>query len=140
MEHFTPYRGILGGALIGLASASLLTFGKICGVSGIFRGALFFFQKDALWRVLFVLGLVFGAFVVRLFDPNALTMDIKVSMPLILVGGLFVGFGTTYGNGCTSGHGICGIGRLSVRSMVATIVFVGMGMATASILSWFWGL
>lgn len=132
IENFTPISAFIGGALIGLAAVLLLLLnGRIAGVSGI-AGRLLkpkaLLPGDALWRVLFLAGLAIGAGLYGLLAP--VTIQVQASWPALVVGGLLVGFGTQLGNGCTSGHGVCGIARLSPRSMVATGVFVASAVVT----------
>ena len=130
--NFTPWSSLLGGALIG-ASATLLLMldGRIAGISGIVGGLLE--QKaprEAAWRALFVAGLLAGGLVLLALRPAAFGEPV-VSLPLTALGGLLVGFGTRLGGGCTSGHGVCGISRLSSRSLVATLTFMATGVITA---------
>ena len=134
MENFTPVAGLIGGIMIGLASWSLLILsGRIAGISGILGGLLPpSGAADAAWRFLFLAGLVGGVAIhMLLIDPTAtITFAGGSSWPLLVAGGLLVGFGTRIGGGCTSGHGVCGIGRLSKRSIVATVVFMVAAVAT----------
>jgi hypothetical protein len=123
-----------GGALIGLASVFMLAFiGRIAGVSGILGGLISGGRSgDRLWRIVFLLGLVAGAVICRiLFGPLPVQLQAE-GLPLI-VAGLLVGFGTRLGSGCTSGHGVCGIARLSPRSLAATVTFMGAGILTVYI-------
>jgi hypothetical protein len=130
MHDFTPVAGAAGGALIGLAAALLLALnGRIAGISGIVGGLLPPRAGDIAWRVLFVLGLALGAGGWGHFTGAPSTYSMQASLPLLALAGLLVGFGTRWGAGCTSGHGICGLARLSPRSMVAVCVF----MATAGV-------
>jgi uncharacterized membrane protein YedE/YeeE len=123
IENFTPVSAIVGGALIGLAATLLLWLnGRIAGISGILGGIVDPAPGDLAWRVLFLLGLVLGAGAHALVWPVAVEID--AALPLLVLGGLLVGFGTQLGSGCTSGHGVCGIARLSPRSIVATLVFM----------------
>lgn len=132
MEHFTPMASLFGGMLIGLAAAMLLlSSGRICGISGIFGGLLRAPRNDTVWRIWFIGGLLVGGMALRIFYPQAFDIQIGYSAPAILLGGLLVGIGTRMGSGCTSGHGICGIGRLSMRSMVACAVFMLFGVLAA---------
>jgi uncharacterized membrane protein YedE/YeeE len=124
MHDFTPIPALLGGMLIGLAaSILLLTHGRVAGISGLYGGAIRRGTSDRAFRLSFVAGLVIAGLVVRFLFPSA-------SLPLTLVAGLLVGFGTQLGNGCTSGHGVCGLSRLSPRSLVATLTFMATGAAT----------
>ncbi|RMF20930.1 MAG: YeeE/YedE family protein [Deltaproteobacteria bacterium] len=131
MENFTPWASLFGGAMIGLsASILLLTTGRIAGISGIVGGLLSPLPGDRAWRAWFLLGMVAGGLLVATFDPQAMAMTLVRSPGALIAGGLLVGFGTQLGGGCTSGHGVCGISRLSPRSLVATIVFMAFGMAS----------
>jgi uncharacterized membrane protein YedE/YeeE len=114
-----------GGALIGLA-ASLLLFlnGRVLGITGIVAGLA---GPDARWRALFVAGMILGGVAVARVLPGAFTSTVHLPVVPLVIGGLLVGFGTRLANGCTSGHGICGISRLSPRSITATAVFMGTG-------------
>ncbi len=134
MENFTPISGLIGGLLIGLAAALLLLLnGRISGISGIVGGLLAPKGSDAGWRVVFVAGLLLGAFTYTLATGGAIPVSMQASMPALVVAGLLVGFGTRLGSGCTSGHGLCGIARLSRRSIVASAVFFGVAMLTVFI-------
>ena len=131
--HFTPWSSLLGGVLIGAAAASLLLLnGRIAGISGIVGGLLRPERGDVAWRAAFVAGLVFApaayGFIARL--PAT---AIEASYPALLLAGLLVGAGTRFGSGCTSGHGVCGIARLSPRSLVATAAFMAAGIVTVFI-------
>jgi len=128
MEHFTPWSALAGGSLIG-ASASLLLLlnGRIAGISGIAGGLVHPRAGDVAWRLYFLAGLLIGGLVLLALTPSAFGAPV-VSLPLTLVSGLLVGFGTRLGSGCTSGHGVCGVSRLSLRSIVATAIFVATGM------------
>ena len=131
MENFTPVSGLIGGMLIGLAAALLLLLnGRISGISGIVGGLLTPKSSEVGWRVVFLVGLLLGAFGYVLVTGGALPVRLQASMPILIVAGLLVGFGTRFGSGCTSGHGLCGIGRLSKRSIVASVVFFGVAMVT----------
>lgn len=130
MESFTPISGFVGGTLIGLASVLLLWLnGRIAGISGIVGGMLSQRGSEVGWRVVFVIGLLLGAFGYTL-AAGGLAVTIPASVPVLIVAGLLVGFGTRLGSGCTSGHGVCGIGRLSRRSIVATATFMAVSVAT----------
>jgi len=131
VEHFTPYSALLGGALIGLsASLLLLASGRIAGIAGILGGALSSPGEERSWRVLFLVGLIGGCLLVRTVSADAVTVSITASPFLLVLAGLLVGYGTRQANGCTSGHGVCGIARLSPRSIVATLTFMASGAAT----------
>ena len=127
---FTPYSALAGGAVIGLAIALLLlTYGRIAGISGVVSGLLNPKAGDVRWRVAFVIGLIGAPTIYQIFAilPES---RVDAGWPLLIVAGLLVGFGTRYGSGCTSGHGVCGISRMSPRSIVATLAFMGMGFVT----------
>lgn len=133
MENFTPVSALIGGALIGLGALLLYLFsGRIAGISGIASNALF--NRDGRsWRLAFVAGILIGPLLVGLVSSNFNYSTPEFNWQLI-VGGLLVGIGTGWGSGCTSGHGICGISRLSVRSIVATLIFMLTGMLIATLL------
>jgi uncharacterized membrane protein YedE/YeeE len=140
MEGFTPVLSTLGGVLIGLAAVALLYFnGRIAGISGIIGGVLRPNPGDTLWRALFLLGLATGAALILWLHPVAMALEFDVSDPTVILGGFLVGLGTRIGNGCTSGHGVCGVGRLAPRSIVASAVFVGLGIATSYLVRHLWG-
>ena len=132
MADFTPIEGLVGGALIGLSAAYLLVMnGRIAGVSGIFGGLLASFGGQSIWRIAFVVGLISGAALTAALAPGLAPGISMSSNVLVLIGGgLLVGIGTRVGNGCTSGHGVCGIPRLSVRSITATMVFFAVAALT----------
>lgn len=131
MENFTPVSALLGGAMIGGAAVVLMLFnGRIAGISGIVGGMLGARPGDVAWRVLFVVGLVGGAFLAGPALNIGATPRIAAGYAVAAVAGLLVGFGTRLGSGCTSGHGVCGIARLSPRSLAATAVFMAAGAAT----------
>jgi uncharacterized membrane protein YedE/YeeE len=135
--HFTPWASLSGGVLLGIASAMMvLLSGRILGISGILGGLLAPRTGDMGWRLAFLLGmgaapLVFAA----LMPPELLPLvRIDASEPVIALAGVLVGVGTRYGSGCTSGHGVCGLSRLSPRSLVATLSFMGAGFAIVYLL------
>lgn len=135
MENFTPVSGLIGGALIGAASVGLaLTLGRIAGISGIVAGLFDRRPAEVVWRAAFVAGLVIGPIVFGLAGGNVSTVSVTGSLPLLIVGGLIVGFGTRLGGGCTSGHGVCGLARLSPRSLVATPIFMAVAGLTVFVL------
>jgi len=128
---FTPISGLIGGILIGLAVALMLLLnGRIAGVSGIVGGLVNPKAGDTGWRAAFVIGLPLGALAYILVAGGPAPVDVLASPPAILIGGLLVGFGTRMGSGCTSGHGLCGLAFLSLRSVVATAVFFVVAMVT----------
>ena len=131
MHDFTPIPALIGGALIGLsASLLLLTHGKVAGISGIYAGVLRSDTPDRGMRVAFLGGLIAAGVALRLLAPSLFASAWSPSLPLAVAGGLIVGVGTRLGSGCTSGHGVCGLSRLSVRSLIATGTFMAMGFAT----------
>ncbi|AVB31165.1 TPA: YeeE/YedE family protein [Proteus mirabilis] len=131
--HFTPWSSALGGLLIGLAAAILLLFnGRIAGISGILGGVLTTNQQGNGWRWVFLLGMLITPTLFYLFD-KPLTPIIDVSPWQLIIAGVLVGAGTRLGNGCTSGHGICGLARLSRRSIVAVLVFMVTAFVTVYI-------
>ena len=128
---FTPLSGLLGGALIGLAAVLLLLAnGRIAGVSGIAAGLFARLTPDTLWRAAFIGGLLLGAVIYRMLRGAPPDLHPAATLPVTIVAGLLVGFGTRLGSGCTSGHGVCGIARFSKRSVIATLVFMAAGIAT----------
>ena len=128
---FTPLPALLGGILIGLAaSALLLSNGRVAGVSGILGGLVVPHPGEVRWRAAFVGGLVIGGLVLRAFYPPAMALALDVSPTTVVLAGVLVGLGTRLGNGCTSGHGVCGVSRGSVRSVAATLTFLLTGIVT----------
>jgi len=128
--HFTPWTSLAGGLLIGTAAAMfLLLNGRIAGISGILGGLLRPTAGDIGWRVAFILGLVAAPLLYQMAAPLP-AVQINAGTALLVVAGLLVGIGTRYGSGCTSGHGVCGLSRLSPRSMVATAAFMVAGFVT----------
>jgi uncharacterized membrane protein YedE/YeeE len=133
MYHFTPFSGLIGGALIGLASALLmLSAGRLAGVSGIL-GGLLSTTGDRAWRLAFITGLLAAALMGPLLGTPGPARLASTNLVLYAVAGLLVGFGSRMGNGCTSGHGVCGFARISARSIVATLVFMGMAIVTVAL-------
>jgi uncharacterized membrane protein YedE/YeeE len=132
-SHFTPVPAVLGGMLIGLSAAIfILVHGRILGASGVFDGLFPPMRHDWVWRVLVLAGLIMAPVLLSVMDVLP-QVTIKTSPGLVLVSGVLVGFGTTLGSGCTSGHGVCGIARLSPRSIVATGLFLGSAIITATL-------
>ncbi len=135
MEHFTPYSALFGGILIGLGT-SLLMFlnGRIAGISGILKGLLTPSKVlDNRWRVAFVVGLILAGLVYQALVPSQILSAERTSPFILVLGSLLVGFGTAMGSGCTSGHGICGLSRFSLRSLSATVIFLTAGIVTVYI-------
>lgn len=135
--NFTPWASLAGGVMLGLASALfILLNGRILGISGIVGGLLRPQRGDAGWRIAFLLGLFAAPLLWRALAPAALQSvpRIDASLGLVLLAGLMVGVGTRYSAGCTSGHGVCGLSRLSPRSLVATLSFMGAGFLTVFVL------
>lgn len=123
---FTPFQSLGGGALIGLAAVLLMgTMGRIMGATGILAGLL---QPASMsewsWRAAVLLGMVSGPFTVMLVTGNMPTVQVPISTSMLLIGGFIVGIGVTFGAGCTSGHGVCGMARVSPRSITATLTFM----------------
>ncbi len=134
MSGFTPFSATLGGILIGLSASLLLwTNGRIAGISGLVADAVVPAANESAWRWLFLLGLLTGtAAWFSLVDPG---FSVRSGNPwLLLSAGFLVGVGTRMGSGCTSGHGVCGIGRLSLRSLIATLIFMGFGLLTVFVI------
>src|SRR5271165_4712566 len=128
MQNFTPISALIGGVLIGVsASAMLLIDGKITGISGILAGVLRPVRGDTVWKTCFLAGLLAGGFALRIVYPGAFDFGVVRPYGMLAIAGLLVGFGTRLGNGCTSGHGVCGVSRLSPRSIVATATFIVSG-------------
>ena len=131
MENFTPVASAAGGMLIGLAAALLwLGLGRIAGISGIVGGILPIRRKEAAWRAAFLAGLLAAPLLLGLAAGYSAPAPVLESVDLLAVAGLLVGFGTRLGSGCTSGHGVCGIARLSPRSLISTAVFMATAAAT----------
>ncbi len=128
--HFTPWASLAGGMLIGIAAAMLILLsGRVAGISGIVGGLLAPLRGEIAWRIAFVVGLLAApAFMALAFENPIPRID--ASFATLVVAGLLVGVGTSYGGGCTSGHGVCGLSRLSPRSLVATLAFMLAGFAT----------
>jgi uncharacterized membrane protein YedE/YeeE len=133
-NHFTPWMSLAGGIVLGLASALFILFnGRVLGISGIVGGLLRPKTRDIVWRMSFLLGmLVAPSLYVAFIGPMVATID--ASWAMVIVAGLLVGIGTRYGSGCTSGHGVCGLSRMSPRSLVATLSFMAAGFITVFLL------
>lgn len=151
MENFTPIASLIGGMLIGLSVSVMLLFsGKIAGISGIVGGILSPAQNDTQWRLLFLGGLLVGGMLIGsqtvgffsadLFAiDNVFAIEIERSWAALILAGLLVGFGSRFGSGCTSGHGVCGISRFSPRSLVATMTFISTGALAVYIVNHLFG-
>ncbi len=140
MENFTPIAATIGGVLIGLSAAAMMLFhGRIAGISGIVSGLIGPKPGEIGWRLAFVGGLLVGGVMMGFLMPSGFAVDVERSAPAIAVAGVIVGFGTRLGSGCTSGHGVCGISRVSPRSMVATVTFMATGAITATIVTQLFG-
>jgi len=134
MENFTPLLSGIGGILIGLGAALMLVFnGRIAGISGIVEGVVLPDEGTFGWKAAFIGGLVAGGAGMVWMFPDWFAVEIEQSTLGFVVAGLLVGFGTRLGNGCTSGHGVCGLSRFSRRSLVATVSFMAAGAATVYI-------
>jgi uncharacterized membrane protein YedE/YeeE len=132
-NNFTPWTALAGGALIGIASAMFVLFnGRIAGITGIMGGLLKPKSGDIGWRLAFIVGLIIAPVIWQLFTSLP-AMQIDASNTLLVLAGLIVGISTRYGSGCTSGHGVCGISRLSPRSIIATLAFMFTGFLTVYI-------
>ena len=129
-NHFTPWTALGGGILLGLAAAAfLLLHGRILGISGIVGGVLRPRRDDVAWRIAMVLGML-AAPLLYWRAGGVPQVRIEASWGMVVLAGLLVGIGTRYGSGCTSGHGVCGLSRLSPRSLAATLAFMGAGFVT----------
>ena len=131
-SHFTPWASLAGGVLLGLASALfILLNGRILGISGILGGLIPPKRNDAVWRLSFLAGIFAAPWVFIAVMPTSLVTAPRIDADVILlvIAGLLVGLGTRYGSGCTSGHGVCGLARLSPRSLIATLAFMAAGFA-----------
>lgn len=140
-NHFTPWASLGGGLLLGIASvAFILLNGRILGISGILGGLIPARTGDTTWRLAFILGMFVSPLVMKMLAPADFLASprIEANMGLIVVAGLLVGVGTRYGSGCTSGHGICGLSRLSPRSVVATGLFMLAGFISVYLIKHVW--
>lgn len=135
MQTISIAQSLLGGSLIGIAAVLMMaTLGRITGVSGITSGLLSLnMSSDTIWRLAFVIGLLVGPLLYLLLGGQLPEVVVDQRLPYLIAGGLLVGFGTTLGSGCASGHGVCGVARISPRSLLATGMFVVMGMLTVLI-------
>jgi uncharacterized protein len=134
MATFTPVSAAIGGGLIGLSAVLLMLLtGRIAGISGIFGGLLDFRSEDKVWRIAFIAGLILAPLIAGLIGLAMQSPKLPGSWTVIIAAGTLVGFGTRLGGGCTSGHGICGVARLSVRSIAATVIFMLSAIATVAV-------
>lgn len=134
IENFTPISSLIGGILIGIASSIMLLLnGKIAGISGITKGIISSdtSAEDRKWRIFFISGLLLGGLGIVVFMPEMTAKSSEFSPVQIIIAGLLVGVGTSLGNGCTSGHGVCGLGRRSPRSLASVTTFMAVGFFTA---------
>lgn len=141
MHNFTPLSALAGGLMIGLSSVLLLYFnGRLAGISTICGKLLLLRKEDAAWRALFTLGLVIGAGLFYLWYGETPAVRTEFPATLLAAAGLLVGFGTAMANGCTSGHGVCGLGRFSLRSLLATLTFLLTGIITTYVVRHVFGI
>lgn len=134
ITEFTPWASLAGGVLIGLSAVMLMAFsGRIAGMTGILAGLLPPYGVETGWKASFLIGAMLAP-VALLQSGYAITFDVPVPATALILGGLIVGAGVAFANGCTSGHGICGIARLSPRSLVATAVFMASGFVTVFVI------
>lgn len=130
LAQFTPLMSFMGGILIGIAAWILILFcGRLAGISGIIGGLFSSGATERRWRLAFLIGIITSPLVYGLFHPLPVS-EVSATWPTIIIAGLLVGVGTRYGSGCTSGHGVCGLSRLSPRSLVATLIFMGVAFVT----------
>jgi uncharacterized membrane protein YedE/YeeE len=132
--NFTPVSALIGGALIGLAAAAMWwLLGRVAGVSNVLGAAMVSRGENLAWRIAFLAGLFLSGLVAILWVPGRVFFDLQAGYGQLIAAGLLVGLGTQLGSGCTSGHGVCGISRLSGRSIVATLLFMAAGMVAVYI-------
>lgn len=131
MENFTPVSALIGGSMIGLAAVMFMWLnGRVTGISGILGGLFPPASGDISWRIAFIAGMVLAPIGFGAMRGGMPVVELPSSNVTLILGGLLVGFGTRLGSGCTSGHGVCGIARLSPRSVTATLIFMGFGFVT----------
>lgn len=141
MQNFTPISALIGGSLIGLSTVLLFWLnGRIAGISGIFHGLFPPHKNEFLWRALFLIGLIMGSLIYYAFPQIQFIPRTQYPIPLLVCSGILVGIGTKLSGGCTSGHGICGIARMSARSFIATIIFFIFGLLTVYVVRHIWGI
>lgn len=135
MHDFTPISAIIGGCFIGISSVILMWFnGKIAGISGIFHGLFQYRPHDYWWRALFIIGLMLGSQIYYYLPSIAFSPRTNYPISLLIIAGFLVGIGTKLAGGCTSGHGVCGLARLSKRSLFATLTFMFFGFVTVYVM------
>jgi uncharacterized protein len=135
MTEFTPYASLFGGALIGLSAVLLMYFhGRIAGMTGILNGVIPPISRDWQWRAAFLTGAVLAPVIYIFMFGGTVDFAVPVSTLALIIGGFLVGIGVTFGSGCPSGHGVCGISRLSTRSIVATVTFMAAAIVTVFVL------
>lgn len=135
LENFTPISSAIGGALLGISAVILMAFnGRIAGISGIFSGAVFSSDGGKPWRLMFVAGMLLAPIIHLAVNGGWPEFEITTNWFLLIAGGLLVGYGTRLGSGCTSGHGICGLARFSIRSLVAVLAFMSGGIAAVAVM------
>ena len=140
MENFTPVESLVGGIVIGIAALVLLRFyRRIAGISGIFGGLFPFSTGETLWRMVFLAGLITGGVILSFLHSGTVTFELTYSNPALILAGLLVGVGSRMGSGCTSGHGIGGLGRLAPRSIVAVLTFMATGILAAVVVHQIFG-
>ncbi|AUG54812.1 YeeE/YedE family protein [Thalassospira marina] len=135
MENFTPFTSLAGGALIGLSAGLYIVLnGRIAGISGVIGGLINGTAKQKAERLAFIAGLVIGPVILALVSGYRPPITVDANLPVLVLAGLLVGYGTNLGSGCTSGHGICGLARFSPRSLAATLAFMGTGLLTTFVM------
>ncbi len=140
MDLNQTFSSLLGGGLIGIAVTIMLLFnGRVTGVSGIISSSLAKPTREGLWRWMFIAGLIVGGLLIQVIRPDMFLNVTNRDSIIVIMAGLLVGYGTVMGSGCTSGHGVCGLSRLSARSMIATLTFMLLGFLTVQAMRYFEG-
>lgn len=141
MEPGSILSPLLGGALIGIAVTMMLLFnGRVTGISGIISSSLAKVRKDGIWRLMFLGGMIVGGALMHILNPDSFINLSDRSLAVVAIAGLLVGYGTVMGSGCTSGHGICGMSRFSIRSIVATVTFMFFGFIAVQVMRFLIGV
>lgn len=141
MELGSILSPLLGGALIGIAVTMMLLFnGRVTGISGIISSSLAKVRKDGIWRLMFLGGMIVGGALMHILNPDSFINLSDRSLAVVAIAGLLVGYGTVMGSGCTSGHGICGMSRFSIRSIVATVTFMFFGFIAVQVMRFLIGV